>query len=56
MARTFNLGVGMVVVVKKASVEGGLFDELVKSGEMCVLGEVVGEAGVRLVDVDAWDV
>jgi phosphoribosylformylglycinamidine cyclo-ligase len=50
MMRTFNMGIGMVVVVP-ASKAAGLVDELNECGERaCILGSVVAGEGVRFVD------
>lgn len=50
MMRTFNMGIGMVVVVP-ASTAATLVDELNASGERaCILGSVVEGDGVRFVD------
>ncbi|KAF8692552.1 Phosphoribosylglycinamide synthetase, partial [Rhizoctonia solani] len=51
MARTFNCGIGMVIIVEKEDVERakGLID-----GEVYQIGEVVSGEGVELVGLDAW--
>jgi phosphoribosylformylglycinamidine cyclo-ligase len=50
MMRTFNMGIGMVVVVP-ASKADSLIDELNASGETaCLLGRVVEGEGVQFVD------
>lgn len=50
MMRTFNMGIGMVVVVP-ASNAASLVDELNECGERaCILGAVVAGEGVRFVD------
>ncbi|KAF8755883.1 Phosphoribosylglycinamide synthetase [Rhizoctonia solani] len=51
MARTFNCGIGMIIIVAKEDVERakGLID-----GEVYQIGEVVSGEGVELVGLDAW--
>ncbi|QRV97406.1 phosphoribosylamine-glycine ligase/phosphoribosylformylglycinamidine cyclo-ligase [Ceratobasidium sp. AG-Ba] len=51
MARTFNCGVGMVVVVGKE--DAGRAKELI-GGTVYEIGEVVEGEGVELVGLDAW--
>ncbi|CEL53957.1 phosphoribosylamine--glycine ligase / phosphoribosylformylglycinamidine cyclo-ligase [Rhizoctonia solani AG-1 IB] len=51
MARTFNCGIGMVVVVAKEDVQKA--KQLI-GGEVYQIGEVVSGEGVELVDLDAW--
>jgi phosphoribosylformylglycinamidine cyclo-ligase len=48
MRRTFNLGVGMILVVADAHL-GDVLDALVPHGPGWVLGRVTGEPGVRFV-------
>ncbi|CAE6507123.1 unnamed protein product [Rhizoctonia solani] len=51
MARTFNCGIGMVVVVAKEDVQRA--KELI-GGDAYQIGEVVSGEGVELVGLDAW--
>ncbi|KAG8709675.1 hypothetical protein FRC08_018171 [Ceratobasidium sp. 394] len=51
MARTFNCGIGMVVVVGKDDV--GKAKELI-GGTVHVIGELVEGQGVEIVGLDAW--
>ncbi|CAE6413642.1 unnamed protein product [Rhizoctonia solani] len=51
MARTFNCGIGMVIVVAKEDVQQA--KELI-GGEVYQIGEVVSGEGVELVGLDAW--
>lgn len=44
MFRTFNMGIGMVIVVGAADVEAALAHDK----QLCVLGKVEDGAGVRL--------
>jgi phosphoribosylformylglycinamidine cyclo-ligase len=50
MMRTFNMGIGMVVVVPASKAES-LVSELNASGEKaCILGRVVAGEGVQFID------
>ncbi|CAE6487114.1 unnamed protein product [Rhizoctonia solani] len=51
MARTFNCGIGMVVVVAKEDAQKA--KELI-AGDTYQIGEVVSGEGVELVGLDAW--
>lgn len=51
MARTFNCGIGMVVVVGKGDVEKA--KELIE-GPVYVIGELVPGEGVEMVGLDSW--
>ncbi|KAL5639313.1 hypothetical protein ACGC1H_006728 [Rhizoctonia solani] len=51
MARTFNCGIGMVVVVAKEDVQQAR--ELI-AGDAYQIGEVVSGEGVELIGLDAW--
>ncbi len=55
MARTFNMGVGMVIVVAKDKVERAL-QSLRENGEdkVFVMGELVEGAGVRIEGMERW--
>lgn len=56
LARTFNCGVGMVIVVGRDQVQAAM-SSLQKGGEEpFVMGEVVGKKGVEYVGMDTWDV
>ncbi|ORY31837.1 purine nucleotide biosynthesis-related protein [Naematelia encephala] len=56
MARTFNCGVGMVIVVGKDQAQDAL-QSLHSNGEQgaFIMGEVTGQAGVEYVGMDRWD-
>ncbi|CAE6520213.1 unnamed protein product [Rhizoctonia solani] len=51
MARTFNCGIGMVVVIAKEDVQR--VKELV-DGDVYEIGEITSGEGVELVGLDAW--
>ncbi|KAH7334299.1 aminoimidazole ribonucleotide synthetase [Rhizoctonia solani] len=51
MARTFNCGIGMVVVIAKEDVQR--VKELI-DGEVYKIGEIVSGEGVELIGLDAW--
>ena len=55
MARTFNCGIGMVLVVAKDKVEAVL-NNLKEAGESAVytLGEVTDKPGVDMLNLDSW--
>ena len=56
MARTFNCGVGMVIVVGKEVREEAL-RSLRDNGEegAFVMGEVIGKPGVEYLRMDRWE-
>jgi len=55
MARTFNNGVGMVVVVAEEKVEVAL-KSIHDGGEkgVFVMGRVTGEEGVKMLNLESW--
>jgi phosphoribosylamine--glycine ligase/phosphoribosylformylglycinamidine cyclo-ligase len=55
MARTFNNGVGMVIVVAPEKVEAAL-ESIRKGGEegVFVIGKITGEEGVKMTNLEAW--
>lgn len=55
MARTFNNGVGMVVVVAEEKVEAAL-KSIHDGGEkgVFVMGRVTGEEGVKMLNLESW--
>ena len=55
MARTFNCGVGMIIVVGQDKVEAAL-ESLRSNGEegAFVIGQVVDKAGVEYVGMEQW--
>jgi phosphoribosylamine--glycine ligase/phosphoribosylformylglycinamidine cyclo-ligase len=56
LARTFNCGVGMIIVVGKEQAEEAL-KSLRENGEKeaFVIGEVIAKPGVEYVNMDRWD-
>jgi phosphoribosylamine--glycine ligase/phosphoribosylformylglycinamidine cyclo-ligase len=57
MARTFNCGVGMVIVVGEGQKEEAL-KSLRENGEKgaFVMGQVTGKAGVEYEGMDSWEI
>ena len=55
MARTFNCGVGMVIVVGEDKVEAALQSVREAGEEAFVMGKVEEGAGVRYVGMDKWE-
>ncbi|EPQ29159.1 uncharacterized protein PFL1_03446 [Pseudozyma flocculosa PF-1] len=56
MARTFNNGIGMVLIVKKDKVDG-VVETLKRSGESpVVMGKVTGTEGVSYTGMESWRV
>jgi phosphoribosylamine--glycine ligase/phosphoribosylformylglycinamidine cyclo-ligase len=55
MARTFNCGVGMIIVVGQDKVEAAL-QSLRENGEeeAFVIGQVTNKAGVEYVNMEQW--
>ena len=55
MARTFNCGIGMVLVVPRDQVDAAI-EALGKAGqkEVYTIGEVVGSPGVEISNTDLW--
>ena len=55
MARTFNCGVGMVVVVAEEKVEKAL-QSIKDGGEqgVFVIGKITGEEGVKMLNLESW--
>ncbi|VDB85290.1 unnamed protein product [Peniophora sp. CBMAI 1063] len=55
MARTFNCGVGMVLVVSKDRV-GAVLESLKQAGESLVytLGEITDKPGVEMLNLESW--
>jgi phosphoribosylamine--glycine ligase/phosphoribosylformylglycinamidine cyclo-ligase len=55
MARTFNCGIGMVLVVSRDQVDAAIA-ALVQAGqkEVYTIGEVVGSPGVEILNTDLW--
>ncbi len=55
MVRTFNCGIGMVLVVPREKV-GAAIEALGKvgQGEVYTIGEVVGSPGVEILNTDLW--
>jgi phosphoribosylamine--glycine ligase/phosphoribosylformylglycinamidine cyclo-ligase len=55
MARTFNCGIGMVLVVPRDRVDAAI-EALGKAGqkEVYTVGEVVGSPGVEILNTDLW--
>ena len=57
MARTFNCGIGMVIIVGKDEAEEAM-RSLRENGEegVFVMGEVVAKAGVEYIGMEKWEV
>ncbi len=55
MARTFNMGVGMVIIVSKSKVEEAM-QSIRENGEpgVFVMGEVTAQTGVEIVGMERW--
>jgi len=55
MARTFNCGVGMIIVVAQEKVEAAL-QSLRENGEeeAFVIGQVTSKSGVQYVGMEQW--
>lgn len=56
MARTFNCGIGMVIVVAEEKVEQAL-QSIRQNGEpeAFVVGQVIDQVGVRYTGMDRWE-
>lgn len=55
MARTFNCGVGMVIIVGKEKAEAAIKSLKDNGEEPFVMGEVTGQAGVQYEGMEAWN-
>jgi phosphoribosylamine--glycine ligase/phosphoribosylformylglycinamidine cyclo-ligase len=55
MARTFNMGVGMVIIVAKEKVEAAL-ESIKSAGEpgVFVMGEITSTPGVQMENMEGW--
>ena len=54
MARTFNNGIGMVLIVDRANVDA-VMQKLAAAGEQVFrIGEVTAEPGVQMRNLDRW--
>lgn len=54
MARTFNNGIGMVVIVAPENVGKVLIELRQGSGEVYQIGEVTNVPGVEMRDIQSW--